>query len=183
MTLYNCVIKRKSDVIENCNDYSFAIVDEQEMENYNDIKHLAAFIIGNNIYNVCDSMDHGAAFNCLNEKYGLENATVIFLAKGNYWEIRNKISSIESLNTLKNFLLSIEPRFDENSSIMVYDINPNIKEKRYKKEDYKNLIDQVDYAIFRTIEEEKIVEEKENQIQQRKIHPFFRKIKRHICGK
>ena len=178
MTLYDCKIKRKSEVIENCNDYSYMIVDEQPMDNYNKVNHLVAFIIGNNIYNVCDCGDHGAALNSLIEKYGKENATVIFLEKGTYWQISNKISSIESLNTLRDFLISIEPRFDEHSSMTIDDINPNIEVKKYKKADYKNLIDQVEYAIFIAEQEKKNAEEAATKMTKRKIHPFQKLLKR-----
>ena len=185
MTLYNCETKLRSEVIENCDDNDFIIVGEKEMQNYDNVEHLVAFLIDDNIYNVCNSGSHGDALNCLTEKYGNENATVICLGQGNGWEIRNKINSIKSLYTLKEFLLNIENRFDEESSIIIDEINPYIEVKRYKKADYKHLLDQVDYAIYRAEEEEKdrLVNEIANQIQERKKHSFLESAKRFLCGK
>jgi hypothetical protein len=185
MNLYNCEIKRKSEVIENCKDNSFIIVSENPMENYDNVTHLVAFIIGNNIYNVCNSGDHSAALNCLKEKYGIENVVVLFLEKGKHWRIHYVDNSLEHLNIIKEFLLSIKNNLVDDSTIYVDSINSNVQEKRFNKEDFNTLIGQLKIAINKAEEEEKekIVNEIANQIVERKKHTFMESAKRFLCGK
>ena len=185
MKLYNCEIKRKSEVIENNNDNSFIIVSEKPMDNYDNVSHLVAFIIGDDIYNVCDSGDHAAALNCLKEKYGQENIVVLFLEKGKHWRIHYVDNSLEHLNVIKEFLLSIQNKLGDDSTIYIDSINPNVEEKRYNKENFWVIIGQLKIAIYKAEEKEKdqIINEIAKQIVERKKHTFMESAKRFLCGK
>ena len=185
MTLYNCDVRIKSEVIDNCNDHSFVIVGEKPMDNYDNVEHLVAFIIGDNIYNVCNSYDHGSALNCLTERYGRENATVLFLEKGKYWRVSGKIESIESLKTLREFIKSIKDNVDEHFYICVDEISSSIMPMIYKKRNLESLLNQIEYAIYKKEEElkDEYVEKIATQIQERKKRSFLESAKRFLCGK
>lgn len=180
MNFYKCEIKRKSEVIENCNDNSFIIVDEQPMDNYDDVTHLVAFMIGDNIYNVCNSGDHGAAYNCLQEKFKQENPGVIFCEKGKYWKIHYVDNSIEHLKLIQEFLLKIENKMVDESYIDVDSINMYVKGQKYKKENFRELIGALKMAIHFAEEKQKEDEAKEeaNQMEARKKHSIIEGIKR-----
>ena len=104
MAVYNCEYDLKSNIYENCKDNSIEIVGVSRLYSYDDVRHLVAFVIDKNIYNICNSGDHGNALNALIEKYGKDNA-VITLEKNKYWGIYHKTESIDTLKTLKEFLL------------------------------------------------------------------------------
>ena len=189
MKLYDCKYERKCDLYPDSKDESLEITTVERLNSYDDVRHLVAFIIGDDIYNVCNSYTHGDAFNALADKYGVIDAVVIFLEKNKYWRITNPADSVEKLNTLKEFLIKIRHRIDEDCSIQIDNINPNIEVKTYKTKDMDSLIQQVDKAI-KIKENELSEEEKEaminsivEQLENRKKESFADKARRYLCGR
>ena len=97
--------------------------------------------------------------------------------------------NIEKLKTFKKFLIKIRHRIDEDCSIQIDNINPNIEVKTYKTKDMDSLIQQVDKAI-KIKENELSEEEKEaminsivEQLENRKKESFADKARRYLCGK
>ena len=189
MAVYNCEYDLKSNIYENCKDNSIEIVGASRLYSYDDVRHLVAFVIDKNIYNICNSGDHGNALNALIEKYGKDNAVIITLEKNKYWGIYHKTESIDTLKTLKEFLISIYHRIDHESSITVDGINPNIKDGIYKTKDMEYLIEQFSNTIeyyeeqMKQEKEEKIIKEIVEQIENRNNKTIAEKVRRYLCGR
>ena len=189
MTLYDCKYARKCEIHPDSKDQSLEITSISKLNNYDEVRHLVAFIIGNDIYNVCDSFTHGDAFNALCEKYNVNDAVVILLEKGKYWRITNPADTVEKLNIIKEFIQKIRHRIDEYSYIEIDAINPNIEPKKYKTEDMDSLIEQIDKAKKikqkenEEIEKEQIINEIVEQLENRKKESFADKARRFLCGK
>ena len=189
MALFNCEYFRKSEIHENCDDNSYEITRVYPLEGYDNVNHLVGFIKGSNIFNICESKDHGSAQNALTERFGIENTLVLYGEKGKYWRVSGHSDSLSSLKSLRTFLLSLQPRINEESSMVIDNINHDIEAKTYKVADYDELLQQVNVVIDKKEEElrqkaeELVISEIIHQLEERKKKSFAEKVKGYLCGK